>query len=63
MQPLPAACPPGLVPDATDVDAFNAAYRRAQVPGVRRRRGAGPAVDGEGDTLTAGPDHTVVDGT
>ncbi|WP_328403562.1 hypothetical protein OHS70_33020 [Streptomyces sp. NBC_00390] len=30
MQPLPTPCPPGLVPDATDVDAFNAACRRAK---------------------------------
>ncbi|MFI2351208.1 hypothetical protein ACH492_30140 [Streptomyces sp. NPDC019443] len=30
MQPLPTPCPPGLVPDATDVDAFNAAYRQAK---------------------------------
>lgn len=30
MQPLPIPCPAGLIPDATDPDTFNAAYRAAQ---------------------------------
>ncbi len=65
MQPLPTPCPSGLVPDATDVDAFNAAYRRA-----KQQHRVFVAVEEQGrrwtvkaDTLTAGPDHTIVDST
>lgn len=65
MQPLPTPCPPGLVPAATDVDAFNAAYRRA-----KQQHQVFVAVAEQGrrwmvkaDTLTAGQDHTIVDST
>ncbi|MGW0552185.1 hypothetical protein [Streptomyces altiplanensis] len=54
MQPLPVLCPAGLVPDATDVDAFNAAYRRAKQQqaffvAVERQ---GPRWTVKADTLT-----------
>ncbi|KAF5993656.1 hypothetical protein BOG92_019315 [Streptomyces sp. WAC00263] len=65
MQPLPTPCPPGLVPDTTDVDAFNAAYRRA-----KQQHQVFVAVEEQGqrwtvkaDTLAAGPGHTIVDST
>ncbi|MFC9930006.1 hypothetical protein [Streptomyces sp. NPDC127190] len=61
-QPPPVPCPAGLVPDATGVDAFNAAYRRAKQQravfvGVERQ---GPRWTVKADTLTA-PDPTVND--
>ncbi|MGW4985735.1 hypothetical protein [Streptomyces mirabilis] len=64
MRPLPTPCPSGLVPDATDVDAFNAAYRWAkqhQVFVAVEEQGRRWTV--KADTLTAGPDHTIVDST
>lgn len=30
MQPLPAPCPAGLIPDVTGLEAFNAAYKAAK---------------------------------
>ncbi|MFE9139484.1 hypothetical protein [Streptomyces sp. NPDC007355] len=30
MEPLPIPCPVGLIPDATDAEAFDAAYRAAR---------------------------------
>ncbi|OKK02418.1 hypothetical protein AMK26_22430 [Streptomyces sp. CB03234] len=63
MQPLPIPCPAGQVPDATAVDAFNAAYRQA-----KRQHAVFVAVENQGrrwtvkaDALTAGQDHTVGD--
>ncbi|MFE4621536.1 hypothetical protein [Streptomyces mirabilis] len=64
MPPLPTPCPPGLVPDATDVDAFNAAYRRAkQHQGFVAVEEQGRRWTVKADTLTAGPDRTIVDST
>jgi hypothetical protein len=63
MQPLPTPCPAGQVPDATAVDAFNAAYKQA-----KQQYAVFVAVENQGrrwtvkaDALTAGPDHTVSD--
>ncbi|MGI3222694.1 hypothetical protein ACRJ4B_00450 [Streptomyces sp. GTA36] len=62
MQPLPIPCPAHLVPDATDLDAFNAAYRAAKA-----QRTVFLAIERQGqrwtikaDALTA-PDHVVDD--
>ncbi|MFI6005231.1 hypothetical protein ACIA98_33350 [Streptomyces sp. NPDC051366] len=62
MQPLPAPCPADLVPDATAVDAFNAAYKQA-----KQQHTVFIAVEQQGrrwtvkaDALTADP-HTVDD--
>ncbi|MFF3518792.1 hypothetical protein [Streptomyces sp. NPDC002573] len=62
MQPLPAPCPSDLIPDATGMDAFNAAYRRAM-----QQRAVFVAIECEGrqwtvkaDTITA-PQHVVDD--
>ncbi|MGA5040032.1 hypothetical protein ACPCA8_23710 [Streptomyces capoamus] len=62
MQPLPVPCPAHLIPDATGVDAFNAAYRRAKQQravfiGLEHQ---GPWWTVKADTLTA-LDHTVDD--
>jgi hypothetical protein len=62
MQPLPLPCPAALIPDATDLDAFNAAYEAARAAGAvfvciaRSRRGWTV----KADTLTA-PGHLVDD--
>ncbi|MFE5883819.1 hypothetical protein [Streptomyces hydrogenans] len=63
MEPLPIPCPAHLVPDATGVDAFNAAYwwakqQRAVFVAVERR---GPRWMAKADALTADPHHTVSD--
>ncbi|WP_406053900.1 hypothetical protein OG462_43055 [Streptomyces sp. NBC_01077] len=60
MQPLPIPCPAGLIPDATDPDTFNAAYRAAQEQqavfiAVEHH---GPRWTVKADTLTA-PQHTL----
>ncbi|GGW70026.1 hypothetical protein [Streptomyces xantholiticus] len=62
MQPLPAPCPADLIPDATGIDAFNAAYKAA-----KRQQTVFVAVERQGhhwtvkaDTITA-PQHTVDD--
>ncbi|MFD7861456.1 hypothetical protein [Streptomyces sp. NPDC059783] len=65
MEPLPIPCPAGLVPDATGIDAFNAAYRQAKQQeavfvAVERQ---GPRWTARADTLTAGRHHTVGDNT
>ncbi|MFF7191963.1 hypothetical protein ACFZAR_44155 [Streptomyces sp. NPDC008222] len=60
MQPLPVPCPAARVPDATGMDAFNAAYRQA-----RQQRAVFIAVELQGgrwtvkaDVLTA-PQHSI----
>lgn len=60
MQPLPTPCPADLIPDATSVDAFNAAYRQA-----KQQRAVFVAVERQGprwtvkaDALTA-PQHAI----
>ncbi|MYY10733.1 hypothetical protein GT204_17915 [Streptomyces sp. SID4919] len=57
MQTLPIPCPAHLVPDATGLDAFNAAYRAAKAAdavniGVERR---GRRWTVTADTLPAAP--------
>ncbi|WP_371100556.1 hypothetical protein [Streptomyces sp. PU_AKi4] len=63
MQPLPTPCPADQVPDATAVEAFNAAHKQA-----KRQNTVSIAVENQGrhwtvkaDALTTCPDHTVVD--
>ncbi|MDQ1031264.1 hypothetical protein QF035_008846 [Streptomyces umbrinus] len=63
MEPLPTPCPAEQVPDATAVDAFNAAYRQA-----KHQCAVFVAIENQGrrwtvkaDALTAGPGHTVAD--
>lgn len=63
MKPLPTPCPAHLIPDATGLEAFNAAYRAAKAAdavyvGTERqdRRWTVKA-----DTLTAAPGHIVED--
>ncbi|MFE5548888.1 hypothetical protein ACFQ71_34385 [Streptomyces sp. NPDC056534] len=60
MQPLPVPCPAGLIPDATGIEAFSAAYRAA-----REQQAVFIAIEHHGprwmvkaDTLTA-PQHTI----
>ncbi|WP_318212926.1 hypothetical protein [Streptomyces sp. SJL17-1] len=60
IQPLPIPCPAGLVPDATSLDAFNAAYRAAKgqrVVFVAIER-LGPRWTVKADALTA-PQRTL----
>ncbi|MFD8887543.1 hypothetical protein ACFV0H_34405 [Streptomyces erythrochromogenes] len=63
MQPLPTPCPADLIPDATAVDAFNAAYKEA-----KQQHAVFIAVEQQGrrwtvkaDALTSGPHHAVDD--
>jgi hypothetical protein len=51
MQPLPAPCPCGLIPDATGMDAFNAAYRQA-----KQQRAVFVAVERQGERWTVKAD-------
>ncbi|MFE9743137.1 hypothetical protein [Streptomyces sp. NPDC006477] len=60
MEPLPIPCPAGLIPDATDAEAFDAVYRAA-----REQRVVFVAIEHHGlrwmvkvDALTA-PQHNV----
>ncbi|MEV6029480.1 hypothetical protein [Streptomyces sp. NPDC052036] len=60
MEPMPIPCPAAWVPDATGMDAFNAAYRQA-----RQQRAVFIAVELQGprwtvkaDALTA-PQHSI----
>ncbi|MEU5092938.1 hypothetical protein [Streptomyces sp. NPDC021356] len=62
MQPLPQPCPAGLIPDATGMAAFKAAYRHA-----KQQRAVFVAIECEGarwtvkaDMITA-PQHVVDD--
>ncbi|MGA5556186.1 hypothetical protein [Streptomyces lavendulocolor] len=64
MQPMPVPCPADQIPDATAIDAFNAAYKQA-----KQNRTVFIAVEHQGrrwtvkaDVLTAGP-HAVDDST
>jgi hypothetical protein len=62
---LTTPCPAHLVPDATGLDAFNAAYKAAKTAaavfiGVER---CGRRWTVKADTLTAGPRHLVDDAT
>ncbi|MFB7867373.1 hypothetical protein [Streptomyces sp. NPDC056069] len=60
MQPLPAPCPAGLIPDATTADAFNATYRQAkdQHAVFIAVEHQGPHWTVKADTLTA-PQHVL----
>ncbi|MET9779286.1 hypothetical protein ABZ023_34440 [Streptomyces sp. NPDC006367] len=63
MQPLPEPCPADLIPDATGIDAFNAAYRQAKQQdtvfiAVELQVGGWTV---KADTLTAGPHHLIDD--
>lgn len=63
MQPLPIPCPADRIPNATGLDAFNAAYEaaktvRAVYVGIERR---GQRWTVKADALTAAPQHTVDD--
>ncbi|MFB7931973.1 hypothetical protein ACFC4C_23035 [Streptomyces sp. NPDC056039] len=60
MQPLPIPCPAELIPDATSVDDFNAAYWQAKQQhavfvAVERQ---GPRWTAKADALTA-PQHSI----
>ncbi|MFB7739818.1 hypothetical protein ACFC08_36895 [Streptomyces sp. NPDC056112] len=65
MEPLPIPCPADLIPNATGLDEFNAAYQaaktaRAVYVGIERR---GRQWTVKADALTAAPQHTVDDTT
>ncbi|MFF9852971.1 hypothetical protein [Streptomyces litmocidini] len=63
MEPLPTPCPAHLVPDATGVGSFNAAYQQAQSQQAVfiAIESQGPRWTVKADTLTAGPGHPVDD--
>lgn len=63
MLTLPIPCPADRIPNATGLDAFNAAYKaaktvRAVYVGIERR---GQRWTVKADALTAAPQHTVDD--
>lgn len=65
MQPLPTPCPADLIPNATGLKPFNAAYQAAKTAcavyvGIERR---GQLWTVKADALTAAPQHAVDDTT
>lgn len=63
MKPLPIPCPADRIPNATGLDAFNAAYKAAKTAkavyvGIERR---GQQWSVKADVLTAAPQHALDD--